>query len=141
MAIHYGAYGVHLGQEDLRHADIEQIHRSGLRLGISTHCEHEIMHTCALKPSYIALGPIFSTTSKIMSFIPHGIEKLRQYRSNLDYPIVAIGGINSTNIDAVVETGVRGIAVISAITKAPNLKAETQKLLAKVNQSNDSNNR
>lgn len=135
LAIEYNAYGVHLGQEDLATADIKNIYRAGLRLGISTHSEEEINRALTVKPSYLALGPIFPTTSKVMSFAPQGIAQLKYWQQRIsNYPLVAIGGINLENINDVIATEVSGIAMISAITHAPDPIATTQKLLQMVNQ-------
>lgn len=119
LAIKYGAYGVHLGQEDLATADLQAIKAAGLRLGISTHGFAELQRIKTLKPSYIALGHIFPTTTKDMPSQPQGITRLKQY-VNLcgDIPTVAIGGINLSRINAVANTGVNSIAVVSAITQA-----------------------
>lgn len=58
-----GAYGVHLGQEDLDTADLSAIRQAGLRLGISTHSDAELARALALQPSYVACGAIFPTCS------------------------------------------------------------------------------
>lgn len=118
LAIELGAYGVHLGQEDIHSTDLEAIRSAGLRLGLSTHDFFEVATAHALKPSYIAIGPIFPTTSKVMPFAPQGISMLKYWQSLLNYPLVAIAGINTDNIQAVAETGVSGIAMISAILQA-----------------------
>jgi hydroxymethylpyrimidine kinase/phosphomethylpyrimidine kinase/thiamine-phosphate diphosphorylase len=120
LAIKHRAYGVHLGQEDLLTADIQQIKDAGLRLGLSTHSYEELATAHMHHPSYIAFGPIFPTTSKEMPFDPQGLAKLRQMRRLLDYPLVAIGGIGQDNILEVAKTGVDGIAMISAITRSDN---------------------
>lgn len=128
-AIEAGAYGVHLGQEDISNADIQKIHRSGLRLGISTHSYFEISRALALNPSYIAFGPIFTTYSKIMPYLPQGTEQLRHFVSMFNYPMVAIGGINLERLPNVLNTKVSGIAMISAITQADDPEKTTVKLL------------
>jgi hydroxymethylpyrimidine kinase/phosphomethylpyrimidine kinase/thiamine-phosphate diphosphorylase len=117
-AVQCGAYGVHLGQEDLIDADIDVIHQAGLRLGISTHSYYELARAHFYKPSYIAFGPIFPTTSKKMIFAPQGIAKLASIRRLINYPLVAIGGINAINILEVKAIGVDGVALISAVTHA-----------------------
>ena len=94
LAIKHGAYGVHLGQEDLDIADLRAIQQAGLRLGISTHDDTELQRAKALHPSYIALGHIFPTQTKIMPSSPQGLENLaRQVAVTPDFPLVAIGGI------------------------------------------------
>jgi hydroxymethylpyrimidine kinase/phosphomethylpyrimidine kinase/thiamine-phosphate diphosphorylase len=120
LAIDFGAYGIHLGQEDLDSADIEAIKAAGLRLGISTHCHYEVARANSFQPSYMACGPVFPTTTKDMPWVPHGVDGLAYWQGVLDYPLVAIGGIGNDSIADVAKTGVDGIAMISAITQAEN---------------------
>ena len=100
LAIKHKAYGVHLGQEDLLTANIVKIKSSNLRLGISTHSHFELAVALAYQAAYIALGPIFPTTSKIMPWAPQGINKLKEWQLLLQdkCQLVAIGGINLDNI-------------------------------------------
>ncbi len=132
LAIQHGAYGVHLGQEDLDDADIAAIRRAGLRLGISTHSWAEIARAHALRPSYIAIGPIFPTTTKVMKFSERGIDRLQQWVDLLreDYTLTAIGGINRERAPQVLATGVGSCALVTAITLASDYRAETAGLLA-----------
>lgn len=129
IAIRHNAYGVHLGQEDLEKADIKKIQQAGLRLGISTHNYAEVARAHAYHPSYLACGPIYATNSKIMAAAPQGLTQLARWRRTLDYPLVAIGGINLPRLPAVLATGVSNIALISAITEATDPLAMTQQLL------------
>ncbi|WP_334062786.1 thiamine phosphate synthase [Alteromonas genovensis] len=120
LAIEHGAYGVHLGQEDLFTADIDAIKKAGLRLGVSTHGYAEIQRVKSLAPSYIALGHIFATKTKDMPSQPQGIDRLKHYVDLCgDIPTVAIGGINKNRCKAVADTGATHIAVVTAITEAP----------------------
>ena len=132
LAMAQGAYGVHLGQEDLDSADLAAIRRAGLRLGVSSHCHYEVARAHAVRPSYIACGPIYPTTSKVMPWQPQGIAGLRYWQSLLDYPLVAIGGIDEDRMAAVAGTGVSGIALISAITAASEPEQATRRLLAAI---------
>ncbi len=134
LAIEHGAYGVHLGQEDLDFANLEKIHGAGLRLGVSTHSFEEIHRALAMQPSYLAFGPIFPTTSKAMRFAPQGIAQLEYWCRKLSYPVVAIGGIHVERLPAVWASGVSGVALISAITQAEDPMAMTQELLELVKQ-------
>jgi len=116
LAIKHNAYGIHLGQEDILEADMEAIYNAGIRLGISTHTTAEIDIALNIEPSYLAIGPIFETNSKKMVYNPVGIEDLKKWSRNLDYPIVAIGGINLETIEAVVQTkSANGIAMIAGV--------------------------
>jgi len=117
LAIRHKAYGVHLGQEDLAAADTGAIEKSGLRLGISTHCYSEVARALALRPSYMAIGPIFPTTLKSMNYAPQGIKALAQWRKMLSASLVAIGGIALEQAPALREAGADGVAVVSDITK------------------------
>lgn len=130
LAIKHHAYGVHLGQEDLDIADLNAIKQSGLRLGISTHDEVELQRAKTLRPSYIALGHIFPTTTKDMPSKPQGLKALKhQVEQTPDFPTVAIGGIALERVPDVVATGVGSVALVSAITKAPDWQQVTRKLL------------
>lgn len=130
LAIKHQAYGVHLGQEDLDIADLNAIKHAGLRLGISTHDEAELQKAKALYPSYIALGHIFPTTTKEMPSKPQGLKALKhQVEQTPDFPTVAIGGISLERVPDVVATGVGSVALVSAITKAPDWQQVTRKLL------------
>jgi hydroxymethylpyrimidine kinase/phosphomethylpyrimidine kinase/thiamine-phosphate diphosphorylase len=131
LAIRYNANGVHLGQEDLDTANIEMIRNAGLCFGISTHSDAEVARADALKPSYIAFGSIFPTTSKVMPYPAQGIQQLKRLRHQLlNYPLVAIGGINLERLPEVLAAHVDGIAVISAITQAENPIEMAKKLIA-----------
>ncbi len=118
FAIKHGAYGVHVGQTDLLKTDVSAIKKAGLRLGISTHSYYELARAHVFRPSYVALGPIYETTTKVMDFAPQGLTRLREWCHWSPYPVVAIGGISTDRLEAVAKTGVSGIAVISAVTKA-----------------------
>ena len=119
IAIDEGAYGVHLGQEDMDDAPIEKIRAAGLRLGLSTHGYAEMLHADAVSPSYIALGAVFPTTLKRMQTAPQGTGRLYAYANLMQHsPLVAIGGIDEARIPLVMQSGVGSIAVVRAITRA-----------------------
>jgi thiamine-phosphate diphosphorylase len=116
LAIRYGAYGVHLGQEDIQEADIDAIHQAGLRLGISSHTPGEIEIALGFEPSYLAIGPIFEPISKKMAYENVGIDHLKRWAEHVEYPIVAIGGITQDNIAQILSSGAAsGMAMISAV--------------------------
>ena len=130
QAIEAGAYGVHLGQEDLFDADLAAIANSGLRLGISTHSYWELARALTINPSYIALGPVYATDSKQMPWQPQGNVKVTEWQGILeDIPLVAIGGIDVSRAKALKATGVGSVAMISAITKAADYQAVCRDLL------------
>lgn len=122
-ALEAGCYGVHVGQEDLAAMAGESLTRlaaAGLRLGVSTHSYAELAVALAVEPSYISLGPVFETKSKVVGHAPQGVERLRRWRSLVpsDTPLVAIGGIRMEDVPALVEAGAQGVAVIGALTRA-----------------------
>ncbi len=134
LAVKHKAYGIHLGQEDLQALkpdDLQKISRSGCRLGLSTHSYAEVARAHAIKPSYLALGPIFETTSKDMPWIPQGVAAVEKWVKLLgdEYPLVAIGGIDLARAKALKETGVGSVAMISAITEASDYVRATEELL------------
>lgn len=131
LAIKHQAYGVHLGQEDLDMADLTAIKQAGLRLGLSTHDDRELARAIAVNPSYIALGHIFPTQTKAMPSSPQGLTELARHIADLQgrFPTVAIGGISIDKVPAVLATGVGSIAVVSAITQAPDWRQATATLL------------
>ena len=123
-AIAAGAYGVHLGQEDMQEAPLEKIRSAGLRLGLSTHGYKEMLLADRYSPSYIALGAVFPTTLKRMVTEPQGLGRLERYAQLMqNYPLVAIGGIDIERLPAVVKTGVGSVAVVRAITESESPEA------------------
>ena len=121
LALAGGAYGVHLGQEDLDTADIETLRSAGIRLGLSTHTQEELARAKAVQPSYLAIGPIYPTTLKVMPYEPVGLDRLAEWaKQAAPYPVVAIGGISLERLPGVLACGVDGVAVVSAVTLAPD---------------------
>jgi thiamine-phosphate pyrophosphorylase len=126
-AISAGAYGIHLGQEDLdalTSAEMDALRASGLRLGISTHGYAEMVRADAVGPSYIAMGAVFPTTLKQMATAPQGTGRLRAYAALLRGSAhMAIGGIDLNNLPSVLAAGVRDVGVVRALMAAPDLDA------------------
>ncbi|MFK5976035.1 MAG: thiamine phosphate synthase [Sulfurovum sp.] len=132
LAIKYKAYGIHLGQEDIQEANIDAIYKASIRLGISTHTTAEIEIALGIEPSYVAIGPIFETTSKKMVYKPVGLEDLERWAKSVDYPIVAIAGIDINNIKAVLETNLAdGIAMIGGVLSDNKVDKSKVKALLK----------
>ena len=132
QAIEHGAYGVHLGQEDLDLADLGAIRAAGLRLGLSTHSYVEVARAYAAAPSYIACGPIHATRLKRMPWLPQGNDNLAHWCALLDVPVVAIGGIDAERAREAARCGAAGIAVVSAITGAREPEAAIAALQAAI---------
>jgi thiamine-phosphate pyrophosphorylase len=116
-AIEAGAQHLHLGQEDLAEADVKAIRRAGLTLGLSTHDEAELETALAQDPDYVALGPIYPTTLKVMRFGPQGLDRIGEWKRRMGkLPLVAIGGITLERAPGVYAAGADSIAVVSDVT-------------------------
>ena len=131
LALELGAYGVHLGQEDLQSADLAAIQRAGLRLGISTHGYLELLQALQIRPSYIALGHLFATPTKDMPSIPQGLRLVglqQQLCQQQQIPAVAIGGINASHLQALRAMGLSGVAMVRAVVASDDIRATCQQL-------------
>ncbi|WP_069272320.1 thiamine phosphate synthase [Burkholderia cepacia] len=125
IAVEEGAYGVHLGQEDLETADLAAIARAGLRLGLSSHGYYEMLRALHERPSYLALGPVYATATKAVAAPPQGLARIARYArfAGARAPLVAIGGVGLDALPAVLATGVGSVAVVSAVTGAADYRA------------------
>lgn len=130
-AIEAGAFHVHLGQEDLVDADVAAIRRAGLTLGLSTHDEEELETALRHEPDYVALGPIYPTTLKVMRFGPQGLDKIGVWKRRIGaIPLIAIGGITLERGPGVYAAGADSIAVVSDVTLAADPEARLRDWLA-----------
>ena len=132
LALELGAYGVHLGQEDIEQANLAALQQTGIRLGVSNHGFYKLLRAQQLQPSYLAIGAIFATQTKEMGGKLQGLQKLARYSTLFPtIPLVAIGGINESNAKAVLATGIRHLAVVQAFanTTDPKLWGQQMQLL------------
>lgn len=131
-AIEAGAYGVHLGQEDLGElnaANLALIRAAGLRLGISSHGYAEMLRADLVGPSYIALGAVYATTLKRMATPPQGPTRLTMYAQLLrNHSTVAIGGVDAARLPEVLASGVGSVAVVRALVAAERPEAQAADL-------------
>ncbi|MDD2879336.1 MAG: thiamine phosphate synthase [Rhodoferax sp.] len=131
-ALDTGAYGVHLGQEDLEgvgKADLAAIRAAGLRLGLSSHGYAEMQRADAVSPSYIALGAVYATTLKRMATPPQGPARLTMYAQLLrNHSTVAIGGVDAARLPEVLASGVGSVAVVRALVAADQPEAQAAEL-------------
>jgi len=126
-AIDLGATELHLGQEDLAGADIAAIRRAGIAFGVSTHSEEELETALCADPFYVALGPIYETKLKAMTWAPQGLEKIGAWRRRIGtLPLVAIGGITPERAGAVLAAGADSVAVITDFMTAPHPEARVR---------------
>lgn len=117
LAISEGCDFIHLGQEDLDEADPDAIRAAGLKLGVSSHDEAELGRALALKPDYIALGPVYPTILKQMRFDPQGLDRVAEWKRRIgEIPLVGIGGITLERADGVFDAGADVVAAVTDIT-------------------------
>ena len=130
-AIEAGARHLHLGQEDLAGADLDVIRRAGLTLGISTHDEAELDTALRWQPDYVALGPIYPTTSKEVAFAAQGLARLAEWKRRIRaLPLVAIGGITLERAPAVYAAGADSVAVLGDLNAGEDFAARVRQWLA-----------
>ena len=131
-AIDCGAGFVHLGQGDLETADASAIRRAGLKLGISTHSHEELDSALREDPDYIALGPIYETTLKVMPWAPQGLARIGEWKALAKRPLVAIGGITLERAPAVFAAGADSIAVVSDVVFHPHPEQRSRDWLSQL---------
>ncbi|MBC9245375.1 thiamine phosphate synthase [Paracoccus sp. 11-3] len=121
LAIDLGSTWVHLGQEDLDHADIPAIRRAGVRIGISTHDHDELDRALRLRPDYVALGPVWPTILKKMKWHEQGLDRVTEWRNLVgSVPLVAIGGLSVDRALPAFNAGADIVSVVTDITLNPN---------------------
>jgi len=120
VAVLAGASGVHVGQEDLSVEQARGLVGDDRWVGVSTHNLEQFQSAAATSADYIAVGPVFATSTKANPDPVVGTEFIRQVRGMTDKPIVAIGGITLENAASVIAAGADSVAVISDILRARN---------------------
>ncbi|BFU97027.1 MAG: Thiamine-phosphate synthase [Nitrospira sp.] len=130
LALAVDADGVHLGQDDLSYGAARRILGPDKIIGLSTHNAEQVRQADRMKPDYIGFGPIFKPGSKHDHDPVVGVEGLTQIRALTSLPIFAIGGIQVEQASAVVQAGANGIAVISAVLAAPDVKKMVEQFIS-----------
>lgn len=131
VAVSIGADGVHLGQQDLPAKDARRLMKPWQIIGTSNALFGEAQVAIEENVDYVAVGDIFGTKSK-NDTRPAGIELLRQVRGLIPMqgpPLIAIGGINASNVSQTACAGADGIAVMSAVTQAQDPTLAVRRLL------------
>lgn len=121
--------GVHVGQDDLSPESARKILGNGTDkhprwLGVSTHNPEQLAVADKTSADYLAIGPVFATSSKANPDPVVGVEGVRRARELTRKPLVAIGGITRANARTVIEAGADAVAVISDLTREPRKSAE-----------------
>ena len=132
LALAVDADGVHLGQGDLPLDLARKVMGPEKLIGISTHNSDQVREATAGKPDYLGFGPIFKPGSKQDHDPVVGLEGLRAMRRLTSLPVFAIGGIQIDQAGEVMRAGAHGVAVISAILKAPDISHAVKAFLAQM---------
>jgi thiamine-phosphate pyrophosphorylase len=119
-----GFDGVHVGQEDLSPEAVRSIVGPECWLGVSTHNPEQLREADLTSADYLAIGPVFATSSKENPDPTVGLEGVRRARAWTRKPLVAIGGITRANAASVIEAGADSVAVISDLLRDPRKSAE-----------------
>jgi thiamine-phosphate diphosphorylase len=115
VALMVEADGVHLGQDDLSPSGARRVLGPDSIIGLSTHTVEEARRARSEPVDYLAIGPIFETSTKASGRSTLGVEGARAVRAVVEKPLVAIGGITFERAGALLDAGVDGLAVISAL--------------------------
>ena len=114
------ADGLHIGQNDMPYHIARKLLGNDKIIGISVENIDDVRKSNQIDVDYIAISPVFSTPTKTNTMRPFGVEGIREAMAITRHPAVAIGGINISNAVEIINTGVNGIAVVSAIMSAEN---------------------
>jgi thiamine-phosphate pyrophosphorylase len=132
LALAVDADGVHLGQKDLPLDLARKVMGTDKLIGISTHNSDQVREATAGKPDYLGFGPIFKPGSKQDHDPVVGLEGLHAMRKLTSLPVFAIGGIQIDQVGEVMRAGAQGVAVVSAILKAPDINHAVNAFLTKM---------
>lgn len=127
VAVACGAEGIHVGQEDMAAGDVRHQVGNGMILGVSVHTVEEAREAVHNGADYLGLGAVFPTSTKT-DVEQMSNETLRAICDAVDVPIVAIGGINRSNIAKLAGSGVDGVALVSAIFSEPEIETTCREL-------------
>lgn len=133
IALAVGADGVHLGQDDLPVERARELMGASRIIGYSTHNVGQALEADAMPVDYVAVGPVFRTTTKANPDPVVGPELIRELKPRLTKPLVAIGGITLDHATAVIAAGADSVAVISDLYAAGDIVARTRLYLDRLN--------
>jgi thiamine-phosphate pyrophosphorylase len=118
VALALDTAGVHLAGHSLTTAQARRILGPYKLIGVSTHSLAEAQHAAAEGADFVVFGPVFTTPSKLAYGPPQGLQQLAAVVHQVPIPVLAIGGIEQTNLPQVIETGAYGVAMIRAVLTA-----------------------
>lgn len=129
IALAVGADGVHLGQDDLPPQRARELLGVACLIGYSTHDLQQALAAASLPIDYLAIGPVFQTSTKVNPDPVVGLEAVRLVKTQIAKPLVAIGGITLANAPAVLEAGADSLAVISDLFSTDDIAARVSDYL------------
>jgi len=129
VALGVDADGVHLGGDSMPVRAARELLGAEKLIGVSTHSINEASEAEREKADFILFGPVYFTASKAAYGEPQGLGRLKKVVEKISLPVYAIGGVKVGNIAEVKETGVRGIALISAVLSASDPRVATRRIL------------
>jgi thiamine-phosphate pyrophosphorylase len=129
VALAVDAAGVQLGKPSVPVETARVLLGSQKRIGVSTHTLEDAKAAKQSGADFILFGPVYFTASKAAYGSPQGLSALKTIVDNISLPVYAIGGITLENIESAKNTGIRGVALISAIVSAPNPREAAEKML------------
>ena len=129
LALLAGADGVHVGQDDLPVAQVRKLAGPDFIVGLSTHTAEQVNAAARDAVSYIAVGPVFGTSTKDTGYTARGLDLVRQAAAT-GVPVVAIGGITLANAPSVIEAGATSVAVITDLFEGDDVAGRTRAYLS-----------
>ena len=129
VAVAVKADGVHLGHQSMPAKAVRKIVGNGMLIGVSTHSPEEAKNAEAGGADFITFGPVFATPSKSKYGAPVGITVLKELKNEINIPFYALGGVKSGNLLQVLDAGATGVAMISAIMAAEDIKKVSRKII------------
>jgi thiamine-phosphate diphosphorylase len=134
LALILGAAGVHLGVDDLPIEHARNLAPAGFEIGFSPETDEQIVSAASRGATYLGVGPVYATSTKLDAGDPLGLAEFRRRRSLTALPVVGIGGIDAANAADVVAHGANGVAVASAILGASDVALASRTLRSSLDQ-------
>ncbi|MBI2652919.1 thiamine phosphate synthase [Candidatus Woesearchaeota archaeon] len=133
IALAVDADGIHLGQEDMPYGYARKLLGKNKIVGLSAHSISGALQNQKLGADYTSIGPVYCTTTKKDAKAPIGLKPIKQLQKKLKISLVAIGGINESNIEDVLKTGAKNIAIISGIVAKGDIEETVRRFIRKIN--------
>lgn len=128
VALACGAAGVHIGQDDMPYAIARNLLGPKAIIGLSVEAWNDVEESQKLDVDYIGVSPVFATPTKTDTKGAWGLDGLRKIKAFSRHPVVAIGGLNDSNVGETIAAGADCVAVVSAICAAPDPEAAARQL-------------